>query len=142
MLEELRTKYEADRHTLNNRVLELQLEKPQLESQIATNVSEKTQLQAVVNNLEMKLKGADVKLEEMKILLSTSQAAKDAARRQLTKAMLFAEDLVAEQEALLKQLHRKKEETKSMAELGSSIVSRMGCLRDKLKVLLSYIYIL
>jgi hypothetical protein len=48
--------------------------------------------------------------------------------------MMFAEELVAEQENLLHQLHAKQEENNSIARLGTTIVYRMGSLKTKLKV--------
>lgn len=48
--------------------------------------------------------------------------------------MTFAEELVAEQENLLRQLHAKQEENNSIARLGTTIVYRMGSLKTKLKV--------
>ncbi|CAG2059499.1 unnamed protein product [Timema podura] len=65
--------------------------------------------------------------------LVTAQVSRDASKRQLQKAMSFAEELVAEQERLLRQLHAKQEETDSMARLGTTIVCRMGSLKTKLK---------
>ena len=47
---------------------------------------------------------------------------------------MFAEELVAEQESLLHQLHAKQEENNSIARLGTTIVYRMGSLKTKLKV--------
>jgi hypothetical protein len=47
---------------------------------------------------------------------------------------MFAEELVAEQENLLHQLHAKQEENKSIARLGTTIVYRMGSLKTKLRV--------
>jgi len=47
---------------------------------------------------------------------------------------MFAEELVAEQENLLHQLHVKQEENNSIARLGTTIVYRMGSLKTKLKV--------
>ena len=70
----------------------------------------------------------------MQSRLVTCQVSRDAAKRQLQKAMVFAEELVAEQERLLKQLHAKQEENNSIAKLGTTIVYRMGSLRTKLKV--------
>jgi hypothetical protein len=48
--------------------------------------------------------------------------------------MMFAEELVGEQENLLHQLHAKQEENNSIARLGTTIVYRMGSLKTKLKV--------
>jgi hypothetical protein len=48
--------------------------------------------------------------------------------------MTFSEELVAEQENLLRQLHAKQEENNSIARLGTTIVYRMGSLKTKLKV--------
>ena len=59
--------------------------------------------------------------------------------------MSFSEELVAEQENLLRQLHAKQEENNSITKLGTTIVYRMGSLKTKLKVRLEvhkrYIYI-
>lgn len=48
--------------------------------------------------------------------------------------MTFAEELIVEQENLLRQLHAKQEENNSIARLGTTIVYRMGSLKTKLKV--------
>jgi hypothetical protein len=48
--------------------------------------------------------------------------------------MTVSEQLVAEQENLLRQLHAKQEENNSIARLGTTIMYRMGSLKTKLKV--------
>lgn len=72
--------------------------------------------------------------EELQARLVTCQVARDASKRQLKRAMMFAEELVAEQEKLLHQLHAKQEENNSIARLGTTLVYRMGSLKTKLKV--------
>lgn len=72
--------------------------------------------------------------EELQSHLVTCQVSRDASKRQLQKAMTFSEELVAEQENLLRQLHAKQEENNSIARLGTTIVYRMGSLKTKLKV--------
>ncbi|XP_067005307.1 centrosomal protein of 89 kDa [Anabrus simplex] len=133
LFEELKLKYEGDKHILSSKIQALEIEKPQLEGQLSNMESEKQQLQAHIRSLEKLLKKAQLKTEDLQGRLVTTQVSRDTTKRQLQKAMAFAEELVAEQENLLRQLHAKQEETKSIAKLGSTIVYRMGSLKSKLK---------
>ncbi|XP_047001367.1 centrosomal protein of 89 kDa-like isoform X1 [Schistocerca americana] len=133
LFEDLRARYETDRQLLNSRVRELQQQIGHMEGQITQGQAEKARLQTQVTTAEASIREIETQLAEAQAELVTTQAARDAARRQLNKAMKFAEELVAEQESLMRQLQRKQQETRSMAEIGSTIVSRMGSLKDKLE---------
>lgn len=66
--------------------------------------------------------------------LNEVQVSRSACRKQLNKAMNFAKDLVTEQEALLKVLNQRQQETRAVKKLGSSIANRMDTLKLQLKV--------
>ncbi|PSN48663.1 hypothetical protein C0J52_04766 [Blattella germanica] len=121
------------RNTLTSQVQELQSQKPHLEVQIENMTAENKQLQIHVKTLDRLLKRTQQRCEELQARLVTCQVSRDASKRQLQKAMSFAEELVGEQEKLLCQLHAKQEENKSIARLGTTIVYRMGSLKTKLK---------
>lgn len=72
--------------------------------------------------------------------LNEVQLSRSACRKQLHKAMNFAKDLVAEQEALLKALNQRHLENKAVKKLGSDIASRMDSLKNQLKVRLSVFF--
>ncbi|XP_069683076.1 centrosomal protein of 89 kDa isoform X3 [Periplaneta americana] len=133
LFEELKAKYETDKTHLTSQVQELQAEKPHLEVQLANVTSENKRLQIHVKTLDRLLKKMQNRCEELQSRLVTCQVSRDASKRQLQKAMSFAEELVAEQENLLRQLHAKQEENNSIARLGTTIVCRMGSLKTKLK---------
>ncbi|KAJ9595547.1 hypothetical protein L9F63_013256 [Diploptera punctata] len=133
LFEELKDKYEGERSNLTSQMQELQLKKPQLEVQIESITVENKQLHIHVNTLDKLLKKTQQRCEQLQSRLVTCQVSRDAAKRQLQKAMTFAEELVAEQENLLRQLHAKQEENNSIAKLGTTIVYRMGSLKTKLK---------
>ncbi|KAJ4447075.1 hypothetical protein ANN_09064 [Periplaneta americana] len=142
LFEELKAKYETDKTHLTSQVQELQAEKPHLEVQLANVTSENKRLQIHVKTLDREhhpkvfhihFRKMQNRCEELQSRLVTCQVSRDASKRQLQKAMSFAEELVAEQENLLRQLHAKQEENNSIARLGTTIVCRMGSLKTKLK---------
>nr|CAD7199430.1 unnamed protein product [Timema douglasi] len=133
LLDELKLKYETERSQLSNQVIALQRDKPELEAKLAGLGADKKQHHSQVAALERLLKRTQQRCEDLQSQLVTAQVSRDASKRQLQKAMSFAEELVAEQERLLRQLHAKQEETDSMARLGTTIVCRMGSLKTKLK---------
>ncbi|PNF19336.1 hypothetical protein B7P43_G06721 [Cryptotermes secundus] len=133
LLEELKTKYEGDKSNLTTQVQELQSQKPHLEVQLVNATTENSRLQIQVKTLDKLLKRTQHRCEELQNQLVTCQVSRDASKRQLQRAMTFAEELVAEQENLLRQLHAKQEENNSIARLGTTIVYRMGSLKTKLK---------
>nr|CAD7461198.1 unnamed protein product [Timema tahoe] len=133
LLDELKLKYETERSQLSNQVIALQRDKPELEAKLASLGADKKQQHSQVAALERLLKHTQQRCEDLQSQLVTAQVSRDASKRQLQKAMSFAEELVAEQERLLRQLHAKQEETDSMARLGTTIVCRMGSLKTKLK---------
>lgn len=63
-----------------------------------------------------------------------AQLSRSACRKQLHKAMNFAKELVAEQEALLKALHLRQHENKIVKQIGTDIATRMDSLKNQLKV--------
>ncbi|GLH06625.1 Uncharacterized protein GBIM_12105 [Gryllus bimaculatus] len=133
LFEELKLKYETDKKEMTIKIAELEAEKPHLEGKLATAESENEQLRHRVQSMEKSIKKTQVRCDSFQGKLVAAQVSRDSAKRQLQKAMAFAEELVEEQEQLLKQLHKKQEETRSIARLGSTIVYRMGSLRTKLK---------
>ncbi|XP_021923237.1 centrosomal protein of 89 kDa-like isoform X2 [Zootermopsis nevadensis] len=133
LLDELKTKYEGDKSNLTSQVQELQSQKPHLEVQLVNVTTENKKLQVQVKTLDKLLKKMQHRCEELQSRLVTCQVSRDASKRQLQKAMTFSEELVAEQENLLRQLHAKQEENNSIARLGTTIVYRMGSLKTKLK---------
>lgn len=77
---------------------------------------------------------AETKYLDLQHNLNEIQLSRSACRKQLHKAMNFAKDLVAEQEALLKALNQRHMENKAVKMLGSDIANRMDSLKMQLKV--------
>lgn len=74
------------------------------------------------------------KVLDLQHTLNRVQLSRSACRKQLHKAMNFAKDLVAEQEALLRTLSKRQKENKAVKRLGTDIATRMDTLRSQLKV--------
>ena len=67
-------------------------------------------------------------------LLDEVQASKSACKKQLGKAMVFAKDLVDEQESLLRTLNERQRENRAVKKIGTEIAKRMDSLKHQLKV--------
>lgn len=81
------------------------------------------------------------KLESVQAALCSIQVSKDSFKRQLAKVTAYCEELVTEQEKLLREkeelshcLRKREKENESIQYLGDNITQRMGTLKSQLKV--------
>lgn len=71
---------------------------------------------------------------ELEHTLNEVKLSRSACKKQLHKAMLFAKDMVAEQETLLNALNQRQLENKAVKKIGSDMANKMDSLRTQLKV--------
>ncbi|XP_063217049.1 protein Cep89 homolog [Bacillus rossius redtenbacheri] len=140
LLDELKLKYESERSQLSSQLAAVQKNYAELQTQHAAERAERKQELIQVPNLEKLLKRSQQQCEDLQRRLVSARVSRDAAKRQLQKAVLFSEELVAEQERLLGRLHAKQQEAQDIARIGSSISSRMNTLRSKIKTVKKFAF--
>lgn len=132
--EELKSQYEIEKNKLSENIGSLKQEIKELSDKTTILNSEKSELENKMKISEKQLKKAELKYLDLQHSLNEVQLSRSACRKQLHKAMHFAKELVAEQEALLKALNQRQLENKVVKKLGSDIANRMDSLKNQLKL--------
>ncbi|KAJ8979230.1 hypothetical protein NQ317_019082 [Molorchus minor] len=89
--------------------------------------------QPVTVTISLLLRKSEAKHLDLEHALNEVQLSRSALRKQLHKVMVFAKDMVAEQETLLKALNQRHLENKAVKRIGSDMASKMDSLRNQLK---------
>ncbi|XP_060534727.1 protein Cep89 homolog [Cylas formicarius] len=133
LYEELKGQYEAEMSKLKANVEAKEKSIAELNAAMASIKKQKESLESKVAKLEKELKKSEAKQLDLEHSINEVQLSKSACRKQLHKAMNFAKDMVAEQEALIRALNQRQLENKAVKSVGSEMAVKMDSLKTQLK---------
>ncbi|CAH1162877.1 unnamed protein product [Phaedon cochleariae] len=131
--EELKVQYENEKAKLLKNIESHSKLIEELNKDIVLHKGARDTLELKTVQMEEHIKKLESKIAELDRALTDVQTSRGALKKQLHKAMIFAKDMVAEQETLLKAVNQRQLETKAVKKIGCDMAAKMDFLKNQLK---------